>query len=142
MDVLSFEVGPQGAQETAVVLESFLEALTEANASYYRRVPKGPCCPKCAGIRYVAPAELDKLEPGERFLSAERMTVLGKGSCGSLAAMVAGRLRARGEQARVRVELVSDPADPTRRDYHAYVQLGDGTRHDPAAELVEHGMVA
>lgn len=135
MDVLCFTVCPHGWEETQVVLEAFLEALTVANAEYYRRFPEGPCCPKCALIKYRAPTESEKARPGENFHSAERMTVLGYGACGSIAAMVAGRERAKGRHARVILQLQSDPRDSTRRDFHALVEKEDGTLVDPTKSL-------
>lgn len=125
MDVLTFSLGPQSVQETALVLEAFLEALTVANEQCYRRYPAGPCCPGCARIRYEAPSG------PQRFRSVECMYAEGKGACGDLAAMVAGRRRAKGESCRVRVVVVDEGA----REFHAVVELGDGTIVDPTAEL-------
>lgn len=135
MDVLCFTVCPQGHEETRVVLEAFLEALTVANAEYYKRFPEGPCCPHCARIKYRPPTEAEKAQPGEAFQSAERLIVVGHGACGAIAAMVAGRERARGRQARVVLRLQSDPTDPGRRDFHALVRKEDGTLVDPTASL-------
>lgn len=135
MDVLCFTVCPHGTEETRVVLEAFLEALTVANAEFYRRYPAAPCCPHCARILYRPPTEAEKAQPGEAFQSAERLVVLGRGACGSIAAMVAGRERAKGRRARVVLQLQSDPKDPTRRDFHALVEKEDGTLVDPTANL-------
>lgn len=132
MDVLTFTICPEGQDETRADLEDFLEALTRANERYFRRLPQGPCCPHCAGVRYAPPTLRDALAPGEHFESAERLVVLGVGACGSIAAMVAGRMRAlEGRSARVR--LVDQDSD--RRWYHAVVELEDGTIIDPSAEL-------
>lgn len=125
MDLLSFYVGPQSIEETALVLEAFLDALTVANEAYYRRFPAGPCCPGCAGIRYEAPSG------PQAFRSIECMYARGKGACGDLAAMVAGRRRAKGETCRVRVICT----DAATREFHAVVELGDGTIVDPTEEL-------
>lgn len=134
MDVLTFTVCPEGHAETTAVVEAFLEALVVANEHYFRRLPLGPCCPACAGVRYAPPTPAEARTPGEHFESAERLVVVGKGACGSIAAMVAGRMRAL-EGRHARVKLV--PQSASARYYHAVVELDDGTIVDPSAEL-EH----
>lgn len=132
MDVLTFTVCPQGVEETREVLQAFLEALTTANELYFRRLPAGPCCPHCAGVKYKPPTELEANSPGEHFESAERMVVLGEGACGPIAAMVAARMRAL-EGRRVRPLVVS--TSNVARRYHVVVELEDGTTIDPTTEL-------
>lgn len=133
MDTLTFHLGSGTPEETRQQLELFLNALGHANAIYYRTFPKGPCCPKCAGLMYRAPCNPD--QPGEVFLGVEPLYVEGAGACGSLAAMVMGHELAHGRDARVVVELTSSPTSP-HRDYHATV-LVDGERRDPAQSLID-----
>lgn len=139
MDTLCFTVCPGSIEETRVVLEAFLEALTVANAEYYRRFPEGPCCPKCGHVKYRPPTAAEKAEPGESFQSAERLVVVGHGACGSIAAMVAGRERAKGRRARVLLRLQTDPANPGARDFHAVVEKDDGSIVDPTKNLDKYG---
>lgn len=133
-DRLTFEVCPDGVEETRRVLDFFLEALTKTAELFYRRYPQAPCCPKCAGIKYAPPSDADAAEPGEHFESPERLVVMGKGACGSLAAMVAGRMRAL-EDRDVMAVSVPQPSPPGQRRFHSVVRLEDGTTIDPTLEL-------
>lgn len=140
MDVLTFTVCPQSAEETRQVIEHFLEALTKANELYYQRLPLGPCCPECAGVRYVPPTEREANMPGESFASLERLVVLGVGKCGDVAAMVAAKLRVLDRRPAVRVKVITE--DAQRRRFHAVVQLEDGSLLDPTHELQRVGVKA
>lgn len=128
MHVVQLVIGPESEPERKAVLEAILEAVVVANVQYFRRYPNGPCCPKCAGIQYRAPTG-----PLVQFSTIEPMYVAREGACGDIAAMVAAKHRVDGDEgARVVLEL----EDRDRGVWHALVELGDGTRIDPTAELV------
>ena len=128
MDALQICVGPESLEETRVVLEAALECVVVANGEYYRRYPNGPCCPKCAGVRYQEP-----VGSIVSFSSIEPMFVAGYGSCGDIAAMVAAKHRFDGDSA---ARVVLEMTDPRERAFHAVVELGDGRRLDPTADLI------
>jgi hypothetical protein len=130
---LSFQLGADGAEETAEVLEAFLEALVVSNVSYYRRYPNGPCCAGCAHVRYRPPRRVEHGFSSQHFDSIEVMAVKGVAACGSVAAMRAARLRYEGRDAKVVLERVGD-----RNQFHAVV-LVDGERIDPTANLQRVG---
>ena len=135
MDQLTLTVCPQNAEETRVMAEAALEALVKANEVYYMRFPRGPCCPHCAGIKYRPPTEAEMAQPGEQFDSVERLIVKGYGACGPIAAMVAARMRVlEGRDVRVKV-IPTRIIEGKRRDFHAVVELDDGSIYDPTAEL-------
>jgi hypothetical protein len=140
VDVLTFTVCPQTAEETRQVIEFYLEAMTKTNELYYQRLPLGPCCPECAGVRYVPPTERDASAPGEGFVSLERLVVLGVGKCGDIAAMVAAKMRVLDRRPAVRVKVITE--DAARRRFHAVVQLEDGSLLDPTHELQRVGVSA
>lgn len=130
---LSFEVSPQTVQETALVLDYFLEALVKANELYYRNYPAGPCCPGCGGIRYAPPPPSAIDEPLQRFLGVQRLYVEGVGGCADIPAMVVARMRVLEHRPRVRCKAL--PQHKARREFHVVVELEDGSHFDPTLEL-------
>lgn len=126
----TFYVQLDSTEDIVRVSEAFLEGLTLANEVYYRRFPDGPCCPRRARLRYEDTSR-NRFEPGV-FRGVEYMVARGVGACAEFAAMVAGRRRARGEEARVRLRVAEGGRSKT---FHAVVELADGTVIDPTADL-------
>ena len=133
LDTVTLILSPVGEAEEVAMMESVLEGWAEVNRVFYGRYPNAPCCPLCAGIKYRRP------EPGEpvELVCAEKAIVDGHASCGTLAAMTVGRMRAKGIDPKARVRLTKEGP----RSYHAVVVRGDGSVKDPSAELIERGMV-
>lgn len=132
MHKLIFTVCPQGIAETKAVLDAFLEALVRTNELYFRRLPKGPCCPECAGVRYRPPSSSEAATPDQEFESAERMIVNGEAACGPIAAMVAAHKRV---FEGVHAKAITQPTSSTELKFHAVVELPDGTIIDPTTDL-------
>lgn len=129
---LRFRVCPDGPGETQAVLDAALEFLTRVDQLYFRRFPSGPCCPACAGVRYDRPKPGEENTPVDEYDSVESMVVRRLGRCGSIAAMVAARMRElEGRDAVARAELVCK----RKNIWHAVVEV-DGERKDPTAELI------
>lgn len=132
MHKLTFTVCPQGIEETRQVIDAFLEALVVTNELYFRRLPKGPCCPECAGVRYRPPSAEDAATPDQTFESAERMIVKGEAACGPIAAMVAAHKRV---FEGINAKAIAQPTSSSELKFHAVVQLPNGDIIDPTTDL-------
>ncbi len=125
-------VNPQDPVEVREVMEAALEALVRINMAMYRRYPEAHCCPHCAGVLYDPEEPRREAAQGrQRFVCADRLIAERVGACGSIAAMACARMRAL-EGKRARVVLEGKPGSNT---FHAVVQLDDGRKVDPTAEL-------
>lgn len=112
--------------ELGELLEELLNLQARANALWFARGgADAPCCLDCGDVRYREPRRAHR----QTFPSAPELLTAKVVGCGGAAAYVAGKAQAKGEAARVAVELLGPG------DYHAVVVYPDGRREDPALEL-------
>lgn len=132
---VTLNISPQSPEEVKECLLAILEALVRVNVAMYRRYPSAHCCPHCAGVRYDPDrAVAEASQHRQRFVSADRLIAAQVGACGSIAAMVAARMRAIEGKPGAYVDLLSQSG---RNQFHAVVRLPNGAVVDPSAELEE-----
>lgn len=132
---VTLNISPQSPDEARECMLAILEALVRVNVAMYRRYPSAHCCPHCAGVKYdPARATAEAAHHRQRFVSADRLIAEQVGACGSIAAMVAARMRAIEGKPGAYVDLLSEPG---RSQFHAVVRLPGGAVVDPSAELEE-----
>lgn len=130
---VTLNISPQSPEESRECLLAILEALVQCNVAMYRRYPSAHCCPHCAGVKYdPSRAVAEAAQHRQRFVSADRLIAAQVGACGSIAAMVAARMRVIEGKPGAFVDLLSKPG---RSQFHAVVRLPDGSIADPSKEL-------
>lgn len=119
--------------ETRAILELRAQALAEGNAIWLAAHPDAPCCAGCAEVKYVPPSDCDLDGSCQDIQDAAALIGSQVGTCIEIAAYDAGNLMVDGQDAQVRL-VENGPFD-----YHAVIEMPDGSILDPTAELQAEG---
>lgn len=118
------------------ILEALYEGIVNANIVEIERLyPDFPGI-EAAGLRYEGPQPVSQNDPDQHIGTLSHVLKKKKATCIEAAAIVAAEERVAGREASVRlIESLDTYGEPLPYEYHAVVELDDGTLVDPSQVL-------